>query len=166
MYSKREVINANIFSQVDFQLEIIDDIGSIASKTGSDKLGKLASDAVFVWLIAEENFKVQIPLVTEQHIKANILRILQYFKLRAIYLNTVFYVNLGREHYDLKKQYKSNELGGFDTIIEAKKKFGRVPKSNLPFSMLQELNVMFTKHWRKEQKLMKKNKAKLNGKKI
>ena len=96
----------------------------------------------------------------EPHEKANLLRILEYFKLRAIYTNTVFYANSHTEPYDLKKEFKSTQLNSFKIIKDARKKFGRVPKSKLPFSMLKELLTMFTKHWEKEHEIIKENKLK------
>ena len=122
--------NTQLLTQIDWDNEIANE--PILS---DDEQGERLMDATMVWVIAEQTFSERNTM-SEDYEKANVLRALQYFYGKFIYHHARYYDRDADVKQSLKDTIKLK--GFFATMMK-----GKLPKSNMTFDTLKELEQIF-----------------------
>lgn len=133
----RKYLNTQILDQIDWEKEIANQ-----PSVSDDEQATLFHDSVMVWCSIDDFAKRQMETMDEDHKKANLMRMLQYFYGKFIYNHGLFYKEK-TEDFDLKiEMNKYKKLKEDHTIIIMKKKFKKLPKSNLHLVEIIKLGML------------------------
>lgn len=135
MEKKTEFKNTDYFTHINWDKEIVDKL------VGEDAQTKRSVKYAMIFAYAQSYFLPEIEKAEEPHIKANLMRIMQYFYAKFSYHHALFYKN----DVDFKK-VESEYIGKDHPIKLIRKKFGKTEQSNLPLKQLKMLESVFAKN--------------------
>ena len=140
-------INTNVFTQIDWDTEIVEPHVDANSDTRIERLSAFLKG----WTVLNQQFKLEEVKGLPAHEKANRLRMLEYFYAKFLYHHELYYNR--KEDVDVKEKIfsKENRRAGvplpFEKMWELK-----LPKSNVPVEKLVQIGEIFLKLNEKERK--------------
>jgi len=140
--------NTDIYPNVDWEKEIANE-----GELERDEHARRSSDSLFVMLQIKDSIDREIENIgvdgIEEHKKANMLRMVEYFYCKFVYHHAMFYRK--KELLDLLKTQK--QYRRFDhPVLSIKKKFGKTIESTVPVEDIQKLGEVIAESIREKRK--------------
>lgn len=133
--------NTKLLDQINWETEIA---SQKPCKT-KDNQAKRLTNAALVWSFVQNTFSPNISTSTEDFAQANLVRIHQYFYAKFVYNHSLYYDEKYIDFKELEKEYLEKHI-----LKVLRTKFGKLPKSKLPFRELKKLDLIFTAHIQKK----------------